>query len=386
MAQASATRQDRRSPLPRSAIVAAVGLVAWLIGAALDSRQALFSYLAAYMYVLSTLLGMLLLLMSIHAARSEWPIVVRRLIENVTGVLPLMVVLFLPIALGVRKIYSWAGAEPITESVQRKLAYLNPPFFYVRAAIYFSCWVGLGYVLRSWSLRQDADGDPSWSLKQWRLSGIGLIATAFTLTFASIDWLMSLTPDWDSSVFGVYIFAGGFVAAFALLAILMLPAARAGLPVSAGHFLSTGKFMLAFVVFWVYTGFSQYFLIWIADIPREVSWWLPRSQGWGWFSIMLAVVQFVLPFFVLLSRGLKMKPRALAAVATWLLAAHYLDIYWLVLPTLHKDGPHPHWLDLAALLFMVGASVAFGLWRAQGVAPAPTKDPRFAASVAYEGS
>jgi hypothetical protein len=370
-------------------VAAILGLVLWIVGLAIDARQALYSYLTAYAAVLSVVLGMLILLMSIHAARSEWPVVVRRLIEHVTALLPLMALLSLPLILGMRQLYPWAGEIPATEhireAIEHKRPWLNPTFFIVRAVIYFACWIAIGWFLRTWSLRQDADGAWRWKLKQWRLSGIGIVIVAHTMTFAAFDWLMSLDPTWQSSIYGVYYFSGGFVAAFALLALIMARLQWSEV-LQKGHFLSTGKYLLAFVIFWAYSLFAQYFLIWITDLPREVTWWLPRSRGWAGVSIALAVAHFVIPFFVLLSRDLKMKPRRLAFVSGWLLAAHYLDVYWLVMPALHKDGSRPHWLDFAALLFVVGASLAFGIWRARGTALIPYRDQQLAVSIAYEGS
>lgn len=375
------------------AVSTVVGIVAWCAGLVVDARQALFSLLTAYAFLMSILLGALILLMSIHAARSEWPIAARRLIEAVTGAMPLLAILFIPIAAGAGRIYVWDGAEPVdaamAEVIAHKAVYFSLPFFLARAVAYLLSWMIPAYLLRRWSLAQDADGDPRWNHRQWALSGISLVLLATTLTLACIDWFMSLTPDWKSSIYGVYFFAGGFLSAFSLLIILMTAGSRWNLlgdAIHPGHFLSTGKYMLAFTIFWTYSAFAQFFIIWIANIPAEASWWVPRMAGWGGVSIALIFVQFVVPFPVLLMRDLKRRPAPMTALAIWILVAHYVDMYWLIAPALHKDGPHPSWMDPAALLLVLGMAVAYGVWRARGSPLVPAADPRFHVSAAYEGS
>jgi hypothetical protein len=385
---------DGGRPLLNAGLIAgAIGLIGWIIGIAVETRQALFSLLTAYAYLTSLVLGALIFLMSVHAARSEWPIAVRRLVEAITGALPLLIVFFIPIAIGLGHIYVWNGAEPADKSMRAAIAhkgvYFSVWFFLARSFFYLTAWVGIGYFLRRWSLRQDRDGDPRWNTRQWALSGIGLVVLSLTLTFAAFDWFMSLTPDWRSSIYGVYFFAGGFLAAFSLLVILMRASERAGLlngAINPAHYLSTGKYMLAFTIFWTYTAYAQFFIIWIADIPSEASWWVPRIHGWGPVSLVLIVTHFIIPFSALLSRGLKLNPPLLALLSAWILVAHYIDMYWLVAPALHKDAPHLSWLDLMALLLVLGSAVALSTWRARGYPLVATADPRFAASVAYEGS
>jgi hypothetical protein len=377
----------------RASLVAfAVGLLGWVIGVCVEPRQALFSLLIAYAYLSSLLVSALILLMAVHAARAEWPVAIRRLIESVTASMPLLVVFFIPLAMGVYRIYVWDGAEPasgvLQEAIRKKGVYFAVPFFLGRAALYLGSWVVLGHFLRAWSLRQDKDGDPRWNDHQWALSGVGLVIAALTVTFAAIDWFMSLTPDWQSSVYGVYFFAGGFLANFSLLVVLMRLGQRTGAlggVVGRGHYLSVGKFMLAFTIFWAYTAYSQFFIIWIADIPAEASWWVPRIGGWAWVSLVLLFSQFIIPFSALLSRGLKLNAPLLSGLAVWILVAHYVDMYWLIAPALHKREPHPSWLDPVALLLVLGGAVALAIWRARGYPLIPAADPRLPASMAYEG-
>lgn len=339
---------------------ACVGLVAWIVGLSLEPRQASLSLLVAFSWLASTAVGALILLMSFHAARSEWPIALRRLLESVVSILPLLFVFAAPALAG------------------------RGPLLLLKAVLYIGSWVVLAELLRGWSLRQDRDGDAGWTAKAYALSAGGLLIVAFTLTFASFDWLMALTPGWKSSIFGVYVFAGGFVAAFAVLVIL----ARASLPKVAtqGHFLSLGKYLFTFTIFWAYIMFDQFFIMWIADVPAEATWWEPRMGGWGTFTLALVFAQFVLPFFILLSRSFKTRASPLAALSLWILVAHYFDAYWLVAPALSPEGPRFSWLDPVCLLLVLGSSVAFGLFRARRHALTPQRDVRLAASLAYEGS
>lgn len=375
-----------------ASILALLGLAGWCIGLAIDTRRAMFSFLTAYVFLATILLGALAFLMATFAARAEWPTVLRRLIESIVAIIPLLLVLVIPILFGREFLYPWASGDmtpDIAKVVTHQGAWWSNSFFLLRALFYLVVWIGLTEHLRRWSFLADAHDSERHRANCQKLSSIGLVLLAFTLTFAGFDWLMSLTPSWQSSVYGLYLFAGGFLTAFAVLIILMNkadePTLLGGL-MKPTHFLSLGKLLLTHVIFWVYIAYSQYFIIWIADVPREVSWWVPRSTGWGVWTIILIVVHFVIPFAMLLSRNLKMRPKVLTKISIWLIAAHYLDIYWLVMPTLNADGPRPHWLDVAAFIFVIGSAVALGLWRMRGLSLVPLRDPTLALSARYEGS
>ena len=350
-------------------------------------------YLAGFVFVTSTVLGGLVLLMIFHASRARWPIVLRRLLEPVAATAPLIALLFVPLAVFAHHLYPWANPalshEPIAKTLKHLGAWYSPSFFVGRALFYVALWSAFALALRRWSRRQDASSDGRFVDKAWRLSGIGLVLMALSLTWASFDWIMSLTPAWRSSVFGIYVWAGGTVGALSLLVLLMLAGRRDEVlrdSVKPAHWLSTGKLLFAFVIFWAYMFFSQYFIIWIADLPEEVTWWVPRTTGWKWVTVALVIGHFAGPFFVLLSRNLKKRPVGLSAVAVWLLAFHFLDAWWLVLPAHAPTGPDVHWVDAAALLFTGGLCTAWGAWVARGVPLLPAAEPRLAASLGYEGS
>jgi hypothetical protein len=326
-------------------IVVAVGLVLFVVGLLVSPRQALLSYLAAYAAAWSIAVGALILVMTCNITGARWFAPFRPFAEAVAASGPLFVVLFLPIAIGLRAIYPWTAGGAGDRSV-----WLDQAFFLVRAAVYFAVWTLVGLLLRRWSAARP-DG------RTRALSAGALPAVAFAITFAAFDWLMSLAPRWFSTIYGVYVFAGGFLAVLALLAAAYLPAALDDCQ-------KLGNLTLTFVVFWAYIAFSQFFIIWIADVPQEVAWYVPRLRGsWGVLALVVLVGQFALPFLLLLLRSVKRWPGALAAVGCWLLVMHYLDVYWLVLPQLHPGGIHPHWLDLAAIALVAGAALTYVEWQ-----------------------
>jgi hypothetical protein len=375
--------------------VAAIGFVGFGLGLAVDPARAWCAYLAAFAYGFSLALGGLLLVMIAHTSGARWFVVVRRLAETIASTLPLFALLFVPIVFGMAHIYPWV--PPLTElspevrdAVLKKQVYLNVPFFVARAAFYLATWWLFAALLRRWSLRQDADPDGAGLGRPVVVSGVGLLAVGFTLTFAAFDWLMSLAPEWISTVFGVYVFAGGLLAALALMAVLTrLFETRGGLAgqVAASHYHALGRLTLTFVIFWTYIAYAQGFLIWIADVPREAAWYVARWEG-GWFAVvlLLGLGQFAVPFFLLLSRRLKRNGAALATVGAWLLAMHYVDVFWLVIPSLRHVSPHPGWVDAATLMAVTGSAVAFGAWRMSGHAVLPARDPRLPKSLGYTSS
>ena len=376
-----------------AAALAALGLgLTFVGGIAFDARRALFSYLVAFVYWLGLALGTLILLGSLHAASARWPVVLRRFLETVPLTVPLFAVLFVPIALGMPLLFPWADPHALrgelARLVEQKAAYLNPSGFLVRAAVYFLVWIVVAHLLRGWSVRQDTVGGITLTRWQRRLGAGSLPFLALTFSFASFDWMMSLDPRFYSTIFGLYWFAGSFMGAFAI-AIIAATATRDdptafGHHMNLEHFHSLGKFLLAFLAFWAYVAFSQFMLIWIADIPEEVPWYILRIEGgWRFVGPFLALFHFFVPFFLLLSRDLKRSPRALSWVAAWLLFVHWVDVYWLVMPHLHADGPRPWIFDLTAFVGVGAAAVAFTVLRMRGAATVPVRDPHLEDSLRY---
>jgi hypothetical protein len=385
--------QGGRRVLVPALVVAAAGLGLTAVGALFDPRRALFAYLVAFVYWIGIALGALILLGAFHASNARWPVVLRRFVETVPQTLPLFIVLFIPIALGMKHVFVWVdpphGLDPVMEhAIHHKLPYLNTAFFLARAAFYFVFWIVVAHLLRAWSIRQDSAGGVALTRWQRRLGAGSLPFLALTMTFAAFDWMMSLDPRFFSTIFGVYWFSGSFMAIFAVT-IIAATLTRAD-PTSFGHhmnlehFHSLGKFMLAFVAFWAYVAFSQFMLIWIANIPEEVPWYILRIDGgWRFVAAFLGVFHFFVPFFLLLSRNLKRTPRTLSYVAAWLLLVHWVDIYWLIMPHLHADGPRPALWDLTAFVGVGAAAVAFGVVRMRGFATVPVRDPHLEDSLRY---
>lgn len=372
-------------------ISALIGLVLSGIALAMSPQRTAFAYLAAYEWAVSLVLGALIFVFVCNVMRARWSAVIRRVPESIAATLPMWAALFIPIALGARLLYLWTApaaelGPELSEQLAHKAAWLNLPAFIIRAVVYLAAWIVFALILRAWSVRQDSDGDPRWTLKLRYLSGAGIPVLALTLTFAAFDWFMSLTPQWISAVYGVYIFAGGFQASFALVMLILrrleVVGALAG-KINPSHYHALGKLLFSFTVFWAYIAFSQYFIVWIGNLPEETIWWAPRSLGWGWVSILLVLSRFVLPFFLLLPRDVKRSGRLMSGISWWVLAAHFVDAYWLVLPTLNPEGPRPHLADAGTLLLLGGLGAMAIAWVMRRAAPVATGDPGLPQSLRY---
>jgi hypothetical protein len=373
-------------------ICAALGVVGCAILGAGNPKQFFFSWLVSFLFFLSLTLGALFFVLIQYASQGGWGIVVRRLGETVFATIPAMAVLFVPLLFGLQHLYPWSvpGAAEHDALLQWKAAFLNVPFFLIRAVIYFGVWSGLAMLYYRLSRGQDATGDPAVSARLRLFAGPSLIVLALTSSFASIDWIVSLTPHWYSTMFGVYFFAGAFVGFIALLSVATVAMRGAGLldtVVSAEHMHDIGKFLFAFTCFWAYIGFSQFFLIWYANLPEETVWFKARLEGsWKMVSMLLMAGHFVVPFFYLMGRDVKRRGATLALGGVWLLAMHFVDLYWQVMPTLHPDGVHPTVLDVAAFLAVGGCFVAAAGWLMRRQALVPLRDPRLAESLAFENA
>lgn len=380
-----------------STLFGVVGVVGTLaaVGALFSAElrtQALHSYLVGFFYMITIALGGLFFTVLQHLAVARWSVVVRRLSESMASTLPVVVLLFLPLAFtvagGDHSLFGWTDPHIHDPAVQAKHAYLNVPFFLVRATIYLVVWGMLGTIFYRRSLALDKSGDPFIIVGLRRFSGPAMVLFGFSLTFAAFDWTMSLAPTWYSTIYGVYIFAGAVTSSLSTMILLGLLLRRAGLltnVITIEHYHDLGKLLFGFIVFWTYIAFSQYFLIWYANIPEETEWFGHRWHGsWVIVSVGLALLHFAVPFFSLLSRHAKRSPTMLALVASLMLVMHYVDMYWLVMPKLHPEGATPHWLDVAAVVGTVGIFLAV-LVRRLGSAPLiPAKDPFLQASMEFE--
>lgn len=348
----------------RARRVAIVAGVLWLGGTALDPSQGLRSYLFAFLFWIGTAIGCQSILMIHHLSGGHWGLGIRRVLEAGSRTLRYAWLGFLPIALGLSRLFPWTHPDPSDALVQSKLLYLNAPFFLARAAFYFAAWAALAHFLSKWSLERDASGDPRLGERLQGLSGGGLVLMGLTITFSAVDWGMSLNPHWYSTIYGMLFMVGQALSALAFVIVLLAhfgeqrPLAAV---VSRESVHDLGKLLFAFVMLWAYVSLSQFLIVWSANLPEEVPWYIQRlSGGWQYLALLLVVFHFALPFLLLLSRDLKRNARLLAAVAGGVLLARLLDLFWLVAPDLQGHGGHGaglavHWLDLAAPAFLGGA-------------------------------
>lgn len=344
----------------RAFAVGGVATLASVAGLFMDKGRFFDSYITAWLFVLSAPIGMLGLLMINQVTRGAWGVIGRRVFEAGARSLPVMALLFIPVILGMKEIYVWADPQVVAHDslIQEKAAYLNVPFFLVRAAVYFAVWCGLGFGLSRLSRQQDTNPDVALAKRMTSISAGGLVAFGLTLTFAIFDWLMSLDPHWFSSIYGVYYFAGASLTAMSLLVVLMVWLRRFE-PMSEvlrpSHFHDWGKLMLTFTMLWAYFSVSQLIIIWSGNLPEEVPWYMARTVGmWKAFPYLIIILHFLVPFALLLSSDLKADSRRLAGVAVFFLVMRFVDTYYQAGPSLHFESWH--WLDLT-LPIAIG-----GLW------------------------
>jgi hypothetical protein len=379
------------SAMKIAAAVGLLGLIATGAGIASAPHETMISYLWAFAFWVGLSLGGLFLVMIFNAAGARWTIVLRRAMETMASPLPLFALLFIPILVNAKQLYSWMTPSSLSPELIKmmpaKQFWLNSNGFTIRAVIYFVMFIAVQQLLYSWSLRQDGEGSAALTRKQRSFSAGILPFMAIAFSVAAVDWLMTLEPGFSSTIFGVYYFAGSFLGAVSFLA-LASAIARGTSGTHAtlmkkDHWHNLGKLMLAFTAFWAYIAFSQFLLIWIANLPDEIPWFISRTMGaWKPIFWMLVVGHFFIPFFTLLSRDLKMVPGKLALVALWILASGMLDTYWLIVPAFH-DAPSFHWTMITAFLGIGGLAISLALFRASGRYGVPVGDPYLDDSLRY---
>ncbi|MEP6706806.1 MAG: hypothetical protein ABJC05_04775 [Pyrinomonadaceae bacterium] len=352
-------------------------------GLLIDREQFFHAYLVGFIFWIGITLGSLALLMLQHLTGGQWGLVIRRVLEAATRTLPWMLVLFGPLAIRLKHVYPWTNSEAMARSaalLSKSEHYLNPTFFIERAVIYFAIWGLLAYLLNRWSLEQDRTAEPRFTRRMKILSGPGLGLFVLTTTFASIDWVMSLDPEWSSTMFGLLFVASWALSAMAfVIAIMALLASRPPMAeiVRASHFHDLGKLLLALVMLWSYFAFSQFLIIWSGNLPEETTWYLRRLRGgWGWIAIAVMILHFALPFLLLLSRDLKRNARKLAMLAAFLLVMRLVDVFWMIEPEFNRAHFHLSWMDVMAPLGIGGVWLAMFSWQLQRRPLVPLNDPQ----------
>lgn len=351
---------DSANPSRTIIAVGVVGVIASLVGVVVNYEQFLHSYLTSFSFFISISLASLFLVMIHHITRSSWGTTLRRIPETFSSYLWVFALLFIPILLGMSTLYGWTQEQysPFYEGLREyKSPYLNVTFFVIRNIIYFAIWSFLGYKLYNNSIKMDETGD--WGLESMfrKISAPGIFFFGFTLAFASFDWIMSLRFDWFSTMFGVYYFAMSFQAIMAVLIVMILYLRGKGLllnTITRAHISDLGLWMFAFTVFYAYIAFSQFFLIYYANIPEATLFYFVRMEG-NWQYVFYAVIfgRFVIPFIVLLNKSAKENYKVLTTVSFLIIASHIVELFWLVMPSLH-DTFTIHWLDIATFLGLAG--------------------------------
>jgi hypothetical protein len=354
--------QKRRRRAGLLGILGVILLVAGLIG---SPAQFYRSYLWAYIFYLGITIGSLAWLMLQHLTGGAWGLVIRRPAEAAARTVPLLTLLFVPLIFGISSLYPWAHADVVAKDaiLKHKQIYLNVPFFLVRAAAMFAGWNLLSWLLNKWSAMEDREGPAVPQRQMPRISSMGLIFWAFSVTFLSIDWVMSLDAHWFSTMFGLLFMIGQGLSGMAFLITVMVLLSQTR-PMSEvltpRHLHDLGKFMLACVMVWAYFAFSQWLIIWAGNLPEEIPWYLERLRGgWQYVALILIFGHFALPFALLLSRDLKRNFKLLRSIAIFVLCMRVVDVYWLVTPDASKTGLAVSWVDLAALIGLGGIWLAF---------------------------
>ena len=371
----------------RPLAIGGVGLLLCAFAVNADAPRFFHAYLTAYLFWVSIGLGALFFVMLHHLVNAQWSIALRRLVECVMVSLPVMAVMFIPIGLGLHDLYHWSHAEAVANDhlLQTKSPYLQTTFFVARTVVYFAIWYLLAAGLHRLSLAEDKGYDEARRVRIRKISAGGMILFAFTTTFAAFDWIMSLDAHWYSTIFGAYYFAGCVVGALSFITLAAIYLRRHGIladVITVEHYNDLGKLIFAFTIFWAYMAFSQYFLIWYANVPEETIWFAHRWTG-SWKAVSLALVfgHFVIPFLLLMPKMMKRRLGFLAGITIWMLAIHWVDLFWLVLPEQSPHGAQISWMDPVAMVGIGGIFVGL-FWRRFAANPiVPVGDPRLGASI-----
>ena len=386
-------------------------LVACALGSTIDHREFFLSYLFGFLFWLGIALGCSGFLMVHHLTGGRWGYPIRRFFEGAISTLPFLAALFVPLFFGLPQLYPWATAANIAADkvLQHKHAYMNAPLFIVRTIIFFAIWILLARLLIKWSAQQDATRSVEPTKKLRALSGPGLVIYPTTVTFAFVDWVMSMEADWYSTVFPLLICIGQMLSALAFVVIvigLLVPSPQSsptgrGDPFSPGgekagmrgpvsqidalhsllgkeNFHHLGNLLLTFTMLWAYLAYAQLIVIWSGDLPHEISWYLHRiAGGWRVIAFALLIFHFFGPFFLLLFRQTKRRTEFLVAIAVIIFLAHIADVWWVVAPSLYRNGFHASWMAPLAWIGIGGIWLAIFFWRLETRPLVPMNDPRF---------
>ena len=373
-------------------VIVFAALVSWLgalAGYFIDPERFFPSYLVGFMSVTVISLGCLFFVMVMFLTGSAWSVTVRRFFETIAASIPVAAVLILPVLAGIHHLYEWSHTDVVAKDhlLQGKAIFLNPTAFTIRAFVYIAIWTLIATRIYSNSTKQDRTHSAAQMDSSSRWSAPGLLVTFLTVSLAAFDWVMSLQPHWYSTIFGIYIYAGGGLSCMAAVVLVSLWFRKYGIlekSITVEHYHDLGKWMFALTVFWTYIAFSQYLLIWYANLAEETIFYMARFTGsWKWMSLLLLVGHFIVPFFVLLPRASKRNLKVLAGAAIWILFICYIDLYWVIMPNFNKDGVHFHWLDPVCWAAAASTYAFVFWWRLGKHSLVPEGDLRLEQSLAH---
>jgi hypothetical protein len=400
------TAQNYRAPesvgrlQQRALIVGLIALALGIVGWVKTPDVFVRSYLNSYLLILGLALGSLGLLMLQHLTGGHWGIVIRRPLEAATRTLPFLAVAFLPIAiLGTRYLYSgygdekgWANApasgEGALSDFQKSWLTTHGGFnFYTRAVLYFIVWIGLMAIFNAWSRKQDTDQTSRVLRRNFKmLAGPGIILYVFAMSFAAIDWVMSITPHWASTIYGFLFVAGQLISAMSLMICIVVLLSRTE-PFSSvltkRHLHDVGKLLFAFILLWAYFDFSQLLIIWSGNQPEEITFYMSRLHGqWGFIAVAVVVFHFFVPFFIMLSSDVKKSSTYLPKVAMWMIFMRCVDLFWMTRPEFSPKGAISFgWLDLVLPVALLGIWLAYFAFNLQQRPLLPLGDPKLAEAI-----
>ncbi|MEJ2505372.1 MAG: quinol:cytochrome C oxidoreductase [Ignavibacteriaceae bacterium] len=361
-----------------------VGLVLGISGFLVDSYRASFAYLVSFIFFLSIVVGSLFLVALEYAANADWSTPFRRVSEFLAAGLPLLLIFAIPLMFNTGSLFQWSHADYIhsDKMLEAKSAYLNTPFFMIRVFAIIIIWILFyTFIIRN-SRKQDESGNQLLTKRNITLSVIFIPVFAITVTLVAVDWIMSLESKWFSTIFGVYLFAGVALSALAALTLVSIKLKEKGFlhpAIKEDHYYSLGTLMFAFTAFWGYIAFSQYMLIWYGNLPEETFWFMQRWEGgWKIISILLIVTHFIVPFFYLLSYESKTNPKKLKFISIWILCVHFLDLYWLIMPSMSKND-HAYslnWIDFVFPLVFIGVILMVFKKVSEKINLVPVGDPK----------
>lgn len=373
-------------------LAALISIIACIAGYIQDPDRFFRSYLVAFAYTCAVGLAAFFFVMVQFLSGSAWSVTMRRIMENLMVTLPVGALLFVPLAFGLKHIYPWTNPEltAASELLRAKSGFLDETFFIARTYGYFIFWSIWIFAIYRQSVKQDT----SHSIRQMniasRWSAPGLFLGVAVGTLAAYDWLMTVEPSWYSTIFGLYYLADGAVLFFSTMILICLAFRKAGVldkEINIEHYHDLGKWLFAMSCFYTYMAFSQFLLIWYANLPDETQFFRHRMPGtWLYISLSLPFIRFFIPFFTLISRPAKRNLKVLGFMAVWSLAVVYLDLYWVVMPVFYPNGPQIHWLDFATLGTTVSV-VGLVFWsRFRKRAMVPVGDLRLEQSLHFENA